>query len=150
MESNENTKSRKVLLINPRFQFRFMAWMGGLAVAVILVMQAAHSWFFYQLREQARLSQLPADHVFYHFIDSKQLEMNTITAISFLAVLVVVGVIGLTLSHKIAGPLHRMKVHFDETAITGAPQKIKFRDSDYFTEVPEAYNRQFHIPNEKS
>ena len=134
---------RSRLLINPGFQFRFMVWMGGLAVGVIAVMHLAHQWFFYQLREQARMAGLQADHVFYRFIDSRQMELNAITLFSFLAVLGVVAVVGLALSHKIAGPMYRLKVHLEEFASTRVPRPLKFRDGDFFTEIPEAYNLQF-------
>jgi hypothetical protein len=143
MSENIAYKGRKKLLINPRFQFSFMGWMGGLAMAVIMVMQVAHSWFFHQLRNQAQMAGLSPDHVFFHFIDARQMELNSITAISFIAVVIVVAVIGLVLSHRIAGPMYRLKTHFDETAKTGVPRKINFRENDYFQEVPEAYNRQF-------
>ncbi len=143
MSQDKVSLGRKVLLVNPRFQFQFMAWMGGLAVAVVMVLHLAHDWFFYQLREQARLAGLTPDHVFFQFINSRQTELNLISVVSFIAILVVVGVIGLVLSHRIAGPMYRLKLHFEEVAKTGVPQKLKFREGDFFLEIPEAYNLQF-------
>jgi len=135
---------RKVLLVNPRFQFQFMAWMGGLAVAVVMVLHLAHDWFFYQLREQARLAGLTPDHVFFQFINSRQTELNLISVVSFVAILFVVGIIGLILSHRIAGPMYRMKLHFEEVAKTGVAKRLKFREGDFFLEIPDAYNLQFN------
>ena len=143
MSEKTQVSNRKVLLINPRFQFQFMAWMGGLAILVVLVMQAAHAWFFYNLRAQAAMAGLPADHVFYRFIQDRQLEMSVITGITFFVVLTLVSVIGIVLSHKIAGPMYRLKKHFDEIAETGKPRPFNFREGDYFQEIPEAYNQQF-------
>jgi hypothetical protein len=134
---------RKRLLINPGFQFRFMVWMGGLALGVIAVMHLAHQWFFYQLREQARMAGLQADHVFYRFIESRQTELDAITLLSFLAVVGVVSVVGLALSHKIAGPMYRLRVHLEEFATTRVPRPLKFREGDFFSEIPDAYNLQF-------
>jgi hypothetical protein len=137
------SSGRKKLLINPGFQFRFMVWMGGLALGVIGVMHLAHEWFFHQLREQARLAGLNADHVFYRFIESRQAELNAITVLSFVAVVLLVAVLGLVLSHKIAGPMYRLKRHLEEVANTGTQKPLKFRDGDFFLEIPEAYNLQF-------
>ncbi len=134
---------RKRLLINPGFQFRFMVWMSALAIGVIAVMHLAHQWFFYQLREQARVAGLEADHVFYRFIESRQTELDAITVLSFIAVVGVVSVVGLVLSHKIAGPMYRLRVHLEEFASTRSPRPLKFRDGDFFTEIPDAYNLQF-------
>ncbi len=134
---------RKRLLINPGFQFRFMVWMSALAIGVIAVMHLAHQWFLYQLREQARGAGLEADHVFYRFIESRQTELDAITVLSFIAVIGVVSVVGLVLSHKIAGPMYRLRVHLEEFASTRSPRPLKFRDGDFFTEIPDAYNLQF-------
>ena len=120
-----------------------MGWMGGLAVAVVMVMHLAHAWFFHNLRDQARMAGLPPEHVFYQFIQDRQVEMNFITAVTFVAVLVLVGVVGLMLSHKVAGPMFRLTKHFEETAASGSPRPVKFREGDYFQEVPDAYNLQF-------
>jgi hypothetical protein len=134
---------RKRLLINPGFQFRFMVWMGALAVGVIGVMHLAHQWFFFQLREQARVAGLQADHVFYRFIESRQTELDAITALSFVAVVVVVSVVGLVLSHKIAGPMYRLKLHLEQYAESRIPKPLNFREGDFFMEIPAAYNLQF-------
>ena len=134
---------RKRLLINPGFQFRFMVWMSALALGVIVVMHLAHQWFFFQLREQARVAGLQADHVFYRFIESRQTELDVITVFSFIAVVAVVSVVGLVLSHKIAGPMYRLRVHLEEFAASRTPRPLKFRDGDFFSEIPDAYNLQF-------
>ena len=134
---------RKRLLINPGFQFRFMVWMSALAIGVVAVMHLAHQWFFFQLREQARVAGLQADHVFYRFIESRQTELDAITILSFIGVVGVVSVVGLVLSHKIAGPMYRLRVHLEECASTRTPRPLKFRDGDFFTEIPDAYNLQF-------
>lgn len=134
---------RKRLLINPGFQFRFMGWMSALALGVIAVMHLAHQWFFFQLREQARMAGLQADHVFYRFIESRQTELDAITVLSFVAVVVVVSVVGLVLSHKIAGPMYRLRVHLEEFASTRTPRPLNFREGDFFSEIPDAYNLQF-------
>ena len=143
MSEKTQSSNRKVLLINPPFQFRFMGWMGGVSVAVVLVMHLAHVWFFHNLKEQARLAGLPPDHVFYRFIQDRQSEMDFITLVTFLVVVVIVGLAGLFLSHKIAGPMYRLRKHFETLAKTGVSRPLKFRDGDYFLEIPEAHNLQF-------
>ena len=136
-------ESRKVVLINPRFQIRFMTWMGALAVGVVAVMHLAHSWFFFQLRRQAMLAGLPKNHVFFQFISDRQRELGFITVGTFFVVLAASVVVGLVLSHKIAGPMYRLKVHFDSVAESGKAKPVSFREGDFFQEIPEAYNRQF-------
>ena len=142
--------SRKTLLINPGFQFRFMGWMGALALGVITVMHLAHEWFFRRLREQALMAGLQADHVFFRFIESRQTELNVITALSFFGVVLLVGVLGLVLSHKIAGPMYRLRLHLEDVARSGSQKPLQFREGDFFLEIPEAYNLQFGSSPSKS
>ena len=134
---------RKVLLINPKFQLQFMAWAAVLAVMLISIFHLAHLWFFRNLREQALRAGLPDSHVFFQFIQDRQAEMNTITIATFLVVAVTIGIVGLLLSHRIAGPMYRLRKHLEESARLGANRPLKFRDGDYFQEIPEAYNLQF-------
>jgi nitrogen fixation/metabolism regulation signal transduction histidine kinase len=49
---------------------------------------------------------------------------------------------GIYFSHKIAGPLYRLKKHLNETAAGKAAQPLKFRTGDYFQEIADAYNAE--------
>ncbi|NDG83777.1 MAG: hypothetical protein EBX52_01915, partial [Proteobacteria bacterium] len=64
----KSSSQRRLFLINPAFQYRFMAWVAGLGVSVVMLMHLSHSWFFYQLRKQALEAGIPADHAFFKFI----------------------------------------------------------------------------------
>jgi hypothetical protein len=137
---------RKVLLINPKFQLQYMAWSGSMTVGVILIMHAAHLWFFRGLREQAIQSGLPENHVFFQFIKDRQHEMDLITLVTFVVLALMISVIGLYLSHQIAGPMYRLKKHFEEVGRTHQHTPLKFREGDFFQEIPDAYNLQFKSP----
>jgi hypothetical protein len=137
---------RKTLLINPPFQYRFMFWMGALAFLSILLMHISHQWFFFNLRKQALLAGIPSGHVFFQFIQDQQNEMNWVSGLCFLGVCLLVAIFGLWLSHKIAGPMYRMKTHFQEGAKRGSPEPLHFREGDFFGDVAQAYNEQFNRP----
>ena len=89
------------------------------------------------------MAGLTPDHVFYRFIADRQVEMNLITGVTFFVLLVLVVGFGLVLSHKIAGPMYRLRVHFTQSAERGIAKPVHFREGDYFQEVPDAYNLQF-------
>jgi len=139
----KNSGQRRSFLINPSFQYRFMAWIGALGVSVVMLMHLSHSWFFYQLKKQAVQAGVPPAHPFYSFISDRQEEMGWIALACFLGILVVSAVFGLVLSHRIAGPMYRLRRHFETVAKTGVHTPLKFRDHDFFLEIPEAYNLQF-------
>ena len=48
-------------------------------------------------------------------------------------------VIGVFVTHKIAGPILRLKRHLKESA-EGNIKELKFREKDYFQEVPVLFN----------
>jgi hypothetical protein len=141
--SKKPSGKRSLFLINPAFQYRFMAWVGGLGVSVVMLMHLSHSWFFYQLRKQAVQAGVPPDHAFFRFISERQDEMTWIALACFFGILVISTAFGLVLSHRIAGPMYRLKRHFETVAKTGVHAPLKFRDDDFFLEIPEAYNLQF-------
>ena len=140
---------RRQFLINPAFQFRFMGWIGALGLSVVMLMHLSHSWFFYQLKKQALQAGVPVDHVFFKFISERQDEMTWIAMACFLGVFIVSTVFGLVLSHRIAGPMYRLRKHFEKVASTGSHEPLRFRDDDFFLEIPEAYNLQFEPKSDK-
>ncbi len=140
---------RKTLLIHPSFQLRFISWMAALGVLVILLMRISHSWFFYRLKLQAVYAGVPQGHVFYQFIAERQAEMTWIELGCFAGVVCLSTVFGLILSHRIAGPLFRLRSHFEKVAETGLPEPLHFREDDFFRDLPDAYNLQFRNRAEK-
>jgi hypothetical protein len=54
------------------------------------------------------------------------------------------GVFTLILTHKMAGPLMRLKGFFGDVAKTSEfPEALRFRDGDYFQDLPPAINGAF-------
>jgi hypothetical protein len=147
--NDAQSNQRRQFLINPAFQFRFMGWIGALGVSVVMLMHLSHSWFFYQLKKQATQAGVPADHVFFKFISERQDEMTWIAMACFFGVFLISTVFGLVLSHRIAGPMYRLRKHFEKVAETGKHEPLRFRDDDFFLEIPDAYNLQFGSNSEK-
>jgi hypothetical protein len=146
-EKARNQRTR--FLINPPFQYRFMAWMSVLGTLAVMLLHLSHLWFFYQLRKQALNSGIPANHVFFQFISDQQQEMGYIAIACFVGVLVISVVFGLVLSHRIAGPMFRLRKHLETVAQTGVHEPVQFREDDFFKEIPKAYNLQFKKGSEK-
>ena len=63
---------------------------------------------------------------------------------SVLASFVVCFFLGLLVSHKVAGPLVKIRNYFDRVGEGLEPEKeINFRDGDFFQDVAQAYNKKF-------
>ncbi len=54
--------------------------------------------------------------------------------------IVLIFIISIFMSHKIAGPLYRLRKYFQDAAAGNFDQKLTFRKKDYFQELASDYN----------
>jgi hypothetical protein len=68
---------------------------------------------------------------------------TVLTVVLLLSLIALVGLFvgGIYLSHKVAGPLYRLRTSIEAMEAEGALKPIKFRDGDYFQEIPILFNR---------
>jgi methyl-accepting chemotaxis protein len=142
MQAQKKPKGRRVYLINPGFQLRMLGAMGLLAAAVIGALYGANAYFFWKFSLVGTEVGLPPDHVFYEFINEQRGLMNWVFASVAGVVVVVIGLGGLLLSHKIAGPLHRLRTHMDAVAEGTTSSDVAFRKGDFFGELATSFNAQ--------
>jgi len=59
-----------------------------------------------------------------------------------LGIVLCLSVLSIFFTHKIAGPIYKVRRILDESVDSGVkPQKIKFRKGDHFKEFAESFNR---------
>lgn len=134
------SNKRKTLLINRPFQLSIIGQFGVLALAIALIYFVAMQLFFSKMVAQAQLANLPSGHVFYQFIQQQQVLMTRIYAVSSVVALLVTVVGGLWLSHRVAGPIHRLVQYLKSESPSPKASELHFRKNDYFPEVEEAMN----------
>ena len=134
--------SRKVWVIHPSFQLRVVLYGVSIAAFSLLLTFASIQFFFWRCQGVLLQQGVPLNHPIYVFLTEQERFMGVI----YLGVAVlslVVGVFaGLVLSHRVAGPIHRMRTHLLEAAAGRAARPLKFRDADYFKELADAYNAE--------
>lgn len=140
---NKGFSNRKVFLINPKFQLTFMAYMGGLAVATLVIFLGSIMYFFADWKDMGRALGLPADHVFFQFMAEQQAHMFKVFGFTSLGILLAVAGIGLWVSHRVAGPLYRLRKHMNAVAQGKKVGEVSFRKRDFFPELAEEYNHQY-------
>ncbi len=140
---------RKTYIVNPKFQLSFLLWTVGFVLFMTLVIQVSHVWFFYQLRHQAAAAGLPPNHVFFQFIHDREMGLFWVTVVSSGIIVLLSATWSVFWSHRIAGPLYRLKKHLEETADAEVKKPLQFRKKDYFLEIPVAYNLQFQQRKDK-
>jgi len=132
--------SRKVILINPRFQWRFIFFSLVIASFQVAVLFGATALFFTKCIEQGKLAGLPANNVYYQLLREQNDLMNWIlfgaASISFIAIIV----LGIVFSHRIAGPIYRLLEHMRNMEKGEATGDLVFRENDFFPELADTFN----------
>jgi len=136
------SRKRKSLLINPRFQWHIIGYAGVMSMLVLVFVYGLLGFGFHEFVKVGLSAGLPPDHAYFQFIEVQEAAFDRIV----LAIAVLVGILlfvgGLVISHRIAGPIRRMQ----KELIRASEEKpfqlksIQFRKGDYFPELAEAFN----------
>jgi len=139
MKNPPNKRSR--FLINPGFQLSVIRQMLALTGVVIAIFYGAIYYHFWSLEQQGLSLGLPATHVFFDFLAEQRRTMDLIFLVTSMAALLAIVGFGLFLSHRVAGPLFRLKQYLDSQGPdVPAHTPLKFREGDYFPEVADSVN----------
>lgn len=134
----------KIYLINPDFQWRFMGYVILTVVFSISIMFISNYLFFESFIAKGEALGLPENHAFFVLIKEQRETMTTIFLFVSVFISFVIGMWGLFFSHRIAGPLYRLRRYFtDATETADSEQKLDpifFRQNDFFLEVPDSIN----------
>ncbi len=140
MKVLKKRERRRRLLINPSFQLRFIGYMAAGVVFSLIAFYIADIYFFNTLIQHGKDFNLPPDHIYFQLISQQQGLMHNIFFVTRLIVFFVFSLSGLLLSHRIAGPLYNLKKYLVQSASNDNLSQLQFRKSDFFQEIPEAFN----------
>ncbi len=159
MDINESTRKNliqkvvlgKIYLINPSFQYKFMAYTILSALSALGIVYGANQFFFHRFIEKGKNLELAANHPFFLIIAEQQSFMSDIFLVVSTIIVLFLGLWGLFFSHRIAGPLYRLNQLFRNATKSNKELKsINFRENDFFQEIPDAINMYFkNIENNK-
>ncbi|MGZ6371291.1 MAG: hypothetical protein ACXWPM_11100 [Bdellovibrionota bacterium] len=117
-----------------------MRYVIGIAVGTLLIFYGAKIYFFHQVQLYLSTLGFPADHVLFDFLTKQSRVMDLIFGGAALVESLFLAWMGLKLSHKVAGPLFRLRKEMERVGEGGEIVPLKFRDGDYFEELADAYN----------
>ena len=131
---------RKVYLINPRFQWRFIGFMATVSLVAILLLFVSNVLFFWNMTQDALAAGLAPDNPFFDFLQEQRSALSWlyfgVSAVAFLLMMA----LGVRYSHRIAGPLYRLNSHMKGIADGADPAQVKFRRGDQFQELAANFN----------
>jgi len=134
--------SRRQWVIHPVFQGKVVAFGLSIAGFSLVITAFALKYFFWRSLQVLQEAGVPFNHPIYNFM----LEQERWIKVLYLGVAMLscgfAVVMGLVLSHRVAGPIYRLRKHLLEAAAGRAPSQVRFRDEDYFQELADAYNAE--------
>lgn len=138
----------KIYMINPEFQWRFMGYVILTVVFSISIMFISNYLFFESFIAKGEALGLPENHAFFILIkEQRELMTSIFVAVSFF-ISFIIGLWGMFFSHRIAGPLYRLRRFFSDARdlqqesgeAKAKLRPIFFRQNDFFPEVPDSIN----------
>jgi hypothetical protein len=125
-------RSLKGLLINPPFQLKLMSYFAGLFVLTTTSLYSTTFLFFWNLKQKGLAVGIPEGHVYYQFLRDQKHDLDLLFVGLAVVNLILLLAGGLLLSHRIAGPIHRLKLYLKDP---GPSEPMKLREDDFFKEL---------------
>lgn len=123
---------RRNYLVNKKLQFKY-AMMIGIVLAVVVLLMEAHTFLVIKSAEPELASPL---------LLMKLKELQKYMLFTGVIYMVVIPVLSIFISHKIAGPLYRLEKSIREALETdGPPKKIVLRDGDELQSLAHLVNQ---------
>lgn len=137
----ESKNRRKKYLIYPEFQVKIIALHGLTIGLIFLLFWGGLTWQYHHLTTQGTLAHLPSDHSYFRFLQyQKSLAIKWLLTVSCIGLGIYTYAV-LTLTSRLAGPIVRLKEHFQSIRENGKPiADLEFRKGDFFQELPQEIN----------
>jgi hypothetical protein len=132
-------KTRTKFLIYPKFQLPLIFWNILIFFGVTVVQLFVSHKAFTNFKELGETAGFDANHPYFAFIKRYEAEFMQYALIGAGVGLVCFILANLILSHKISGPICRLKSYFSGLEKTNRPT-LSFRKNDFFSELPAAIN----------
>lgn len=132
--------NRKIFIINPKFQLKLSLLICGLVLlGSVIYPKTIYDLFEKIIALQPELAQ--------RYIESRQSLLNVLFLIEG-AFLGLAFLIGIFISHRIAGPMYKMQNYLKNYRTGEIDYPLNFRDGDNFQEVADELNHTIdHLKN---
>ena len=125
-------RSWKNILINPPFQLKFLSYFVGLFVLTTISLYSTTFLFFWNMKNKGLNVGIPEGHVYYTFLMNQKHDLDIVfiglTILNFVLLIL----IGFIVSHRIAGPIHKVKQFLHDPI---SIEKVEMRENDFFKEL---------------
>lgn len=127
------------ILIEPAFQIKLLSYFIYLFFLLTLSLYSTIYLFFFRLKQKALNVGIPPEHVFFRFISNEKADMDLMfIGLALFHLLLLIG-LGFVVSHRIAGPIFKLKRYLKEEIKSDAPQ-FRLRKKDFLRDFEPIVN----------
>jgi len=134
-------KIRLKYFVYPHFQTALLLANVIINLFLFTFLSVRVQFFFDSLLEAGKSAGFGEGHIYYQFINIQRSHLKFEFGVAITVSLILTSVLTLWLSHRLAGPLVRLKNLLKVTADSGVYKNIKFREKDFFKDIPEHLNQ---------
>ena len=125
------------ILINKAFQLKLLSYFVGLFILTTITLYSTTYLFFWNMKNKGLNVGIPEGHVYYQFLLNQKHDMDMLfIGLAVINLLLLLGV-GFIVSHRIAGPIHKLKMFLQDPK---SQDKIQLRENDFFKELGPIVN----------
>lgn len=141
---------KRKYLVYPKFQLTLII-LNSIVTIILFVLTAllvvrSHT----NLEVLVRQTRIPAQNLFSQLLTQQLHTLLVYMSIGLVLGVVTTGIATLLLSHKMAGPMIRLRNFFAQISKTGDfPESLNFRDGDFFQDLPPSINQAFNALKRK-
>lgn len=131
-------RSLKNILLAPHFQLKLLSYFLGLFFISTASFYSTTYLFFWKLKSKALSVGIPEEHVFFKFLSNQKEDMDSLfIGLVLFNFFLLLGV-GFVVSHRIAGPLVKVK----EKLLSLGPETddLQLREKDFLQEIVPVVN----------
>ena len=134
-------KLRLKFMIYPKLQYSLILSVMWILILSDLIIGIQVLRSFRELREMGEKIGLTSGHPYFTFIEYHEHSLSTSLAWACGISIFVSFFLILFISHRVAGPIVRLKSYFNGIATEGWKTKLQFRKGDFFSDLPEVINK---------
>jgi hypothetical protein len=131
---------RRKFLIMPSFQLTLILWNALITIAIFIIVLLQVNLSMREMKKMGDNAGFHPENPFFKFIDEIGTRFYSHVSIAFLVGLIVSTLMTIYISHKMAGPLYRMRTYFQKISDDGQVKDISFRKGDYLSDFAVIIN----------
>ena len=126
-------------LIEPELQLKLISYFGLVFVLTTATLYSTVFLFFWKLKQKALSVGIPQGHVFFQFIGNEKSDLDfAFLLLAVLNLVILIGV-GFIVSHRVAGPIHKLKKYLASLSGKDAPE-FRLREDDFIQDMVPIVN----------